>query len=122
MLQKLSIANEDERKSLLNQARPFVFAPDARTKFKRVLEERDFSIIFDCLLNTKDKTTATTSCDILSRVFEFVNTNLVIEKYNEKLQACLQSPNPAVKEVILSMLNRNIANSNSESKIFEHQK
>ena len=34
MLQKLSIASEEERKSLLNKARPFLLAPDAGSKYK----------------------------------------------------------------------------------------
>ena len=38
MLQKLSIASEEERKSLLNKARPFLLAPDAGSKYKNYLE------------------------------------------------------------------------------------
>merc|ERR1712223_1183733 len=49
MLQKLSIATEEERKTLLSKARPFLLAPDASTKYKKYLENGDFSIIFDCL-------------------------------------------------------------------------
>ena len=42
MLQKLSIANEAERKELLSEARPYLLAPDAPVKFKRHLESYNF--------------------------------------------------------------------------------
>ena len=107
MLQKLSIATEEERKSLLSKARPFLLAPDAGTKYKKYLENGDFSVIFDCL-NSADKHVVQATCEILSRIFEFINPNVVLDKYSDFLNRCLTHPNHSVKEVILGVMNKSL--------------
>merc|ERR1719232_2553061 len=107
MLEKLSIASEEERKSLLNKARPFLLAPDAGSKYKKYLESGDFSVIFDCF-NSADKHVVQATCEILSRIFEFVNSDIILEKYSDFLNRCLSHPKHHVKEVILKVMNKSI--------------
>ena len=103
MLNKLSIANEEEKKELLNEAKPYLLAPDASSNYKKYLEEKDFSVIFDCF-NSANKDVIRTTCDILSRVFDFVEPNVIVEKYGKALDRALAHPAPEVKEVILKLL------------------
>jgi len=121
MLQKLSIATEEERKSLLSKARPFLLAPDAGTKYKKYLENGDFSVIFDCL-NSADKHVVQATCEILSRIFEFINPNVVLDKYSDFLNRCLTHPNHSVKEVILGVMNKSLGdNPEVEGELLRHQ-
>ena len=103
MLEKLCLATDEERKSLLTEARPHLLAPDASARFKEHLENRDFAIIFDCL-NTADESMIKTTCEILSRVFDFVDSKVVIGKYDENLLRALKHPMSEVKEVVLKLL------------------
>ena len=103
MLQKLSLASEEERKTLLNEARPYLLAPDASTRFKKHLENGNFAVIFDCL-NSADKPMVKTVCEILSRVFDFVDSKVVIQQYHENLARALNHPMPEVKEVVLKVV------------------
>ena len=122
MLQKLSIANEAERKELLSEARPYLLAPDAPVKFKRHLESYNFSVLFDCV-DSSDKLVVTTTCEILTRVFQFVDPILVVEKYGEALEKCLIHSNPQVKEVCLVFLNRFLSSQEcNEATLLSHQK
>ena len=122
MLQKLSIATEEERKSLLIKARPFLLAPDASTKYKKYLENGDFSIIFDCL-NSADKQVVQSTCEILSRIFEFVNPNVILDKYSDFLNRCLTHPNHHVKEVILEVMKKSLGeNPEVEGELLRHQR
>jgi hypothetical protein len=100
MLKQLSIATEEERKTLLEQARPHLFAPDASSKFKRHLESDNLAVIFDCL-NAKDESTIIATCEILARVFEFVDTSVIMMKYPSFLQKGLDHKSSQVKEVML---------------------
>ena len=107
MLEKLCLATDEERKSLLNEARPHLIAPDASARFKEHLENPDFAIIFDCL-NTADESMIKTTCEILSRVFDFVDSKVVIGKYDENLLRALKHPMSEVKEVVLKLLNKGL--------------
>ena len=109
MLQKLSIANDAEKKELLNEARPYLLAPDAPTKFKRQLENENWSTLFGCL-NSKDKHVLSSTCDILSRLFQFVDPSLISEKYADCLEKSLNHSTSEVKEVTLVFLNRCLTN------------
>ena len=122
MLQKLSIASEEERKSLLNKARPFLLAPDAGSKYKNYLENGDFSVIFDCF-NSADKHVVQATCEILSRIFEFVNSDVILEKYTDFLSRCLSHPNPDVKGVILTVMNKSLDRTPEvEGDLLRHQR
>ena len=122
MLQKLSIATEEERKTLLSKARPFLLAPDAGAKYKRYLENGDFSVIFDCL-NSADKHVVQTTCEILSRIFEFVSSKVVLEKYSEFLNRCLMHPNHQVKEVVLKVMIKSLGvNKEVDVDLLEYQR
>lgn len=122
MLQKLSIATEEERKVLLGQAKPHLLAPDASMKFKKLLETGDFSVIFDCM-NSSDKNMVTATCDILSRIFEFVDSHLIIEKYGDLLKRGLNHPVPEVKEVILVVMNKSLQHcKNIDYPLLNHQR
>ena len=122
MLQKLSIASEEERKSLLTKARPFLLAPDAGSKYKNYLENGDFSVIFDCF-NSADMHVVQATCEILSRIFEFVNSDVILEKYTDFLNRCLSHPNPSVKEVILTVMNKSLSRtSETEGELLRHQR
>ena len=121
MLKKLSIANEVEKKELLNEARPHLLAPDA-LKYKRNLENDNLSILFECL-NSKDKQVITTTCDILSRVFQFIDATGVIEKYGDFLEKTLHHKDSEVKEVTLVFLNKYLlSKDNREEILLSNQK
>lgn len=105
MLEKLSIATDEERKELLEQARPHLLAPDAGFKFKQHLEQGNFSVIFQCL-KTNDKTVVLATTEILSRIFEFIDPAIVMEKYSDFLLQGLEHDLPQVKEVMIGVINR----------------
>ena len=122
MLKKLSIANEVEKKELLNEARPHLLAPDASIKYKRDLENDNLSILFECL-NSKDKQVITTTCDILSRVLQFIDAGGVIEKYGDFLEKTLHHKDSEVKEVTLVFLNKYLqSKENREEILLSNQK
>lgn len=119
MLQNLSIANEEDRKQLLIQAKIHLLAPDASSRFKNPLERGDFSVIFDCL-TCQDKTVVKSACEILSRVFEFVDAEVIVGKYGDLLQKGLSHPLPEVKEVILKVMNKSLAH--DKQTLLSHQR
>ena len=122
MLENLCIANtEDDRKKLLEQARPHLLSPDASVKYKHHLEKHDIGVIFQCLNNSKDKHMIHTTCEILARICEFVDAGIIIEKY---AQAHFHfddadEVNHEVKEVLLKFINKSLEQ--HQTVLFNHQ-
>ncbi len=107
MLRKLSIANEDERRDLLIDARAYLYAPDAGSKIKKDLESGDIAVIFDCL-NSKEESGLKAACDILSRVFDFIDGSVLLQKYPSHLKRALSHPSTDVREMVLTGLKKSL--------------
>ena len=79
-LSQLSLANTSERASILENIAPIVSEIGSRQEWRQRLQEADLGMIFDCF-NAEGEKEVEAAAEILTKVNEFLDQGVVINKY-----------------------------------------